>query len=214
MSKTVGLAVTVILGAGGLLVSTRAHSSRACPGTSSIEEVGAKSGLHGDDSLTFCVFGFKFNRLWIPFWPCSERTVHDSSSSVCALPENPTLDDLEVLNRALACHDPLPPGFPTPSHERRTLARTTGAVDWMGRHEIELHVTDGLGRLAAAKLYLNDELVGEATLDNGGIVDRGDASEATLTFFLPWIPRFTVTLITDDRDGKMEESSFSIGRSR
>jgi hypothetical protein len=214
MSKAAGLVVTMILGAGGLLVSTRAHASRARPGTSIIEEVGAKSGLHADDSLTFYVFGFKFNRLWIPYWPCSERTVHDSTSSACALPENSTLHDLEVLNRAMACHDPLPPGFPTPSHERRTLARTTGAVDWMGRHEIQLHVTDGVGRIAAAKLYLDDELVSEATSDNGGSVDRGDESEATLTFFLPWIPRFTVTLITDDRDGKMEESSFSIGRSR
>src|ERR1043165_4567162 len=132
MSKAVALAVTMILGAGGLLVSTRAHTSRACPGTPTIEGVGPKFGAHADGSLTFQVFGFKFNRLWIPYWPCSERTAYESAS--CALSKNATLDDLEALNRAFACHDPLPPGFPTPSHERRTLARTTGAVDWMGRH--------------------------------------------------------------------------------
>jgi hypothetical protein len=84
----------------------------------------------------------------------------------------------------------------------------------MGRHEIQLRVTDGVGKLAAAKLYLDDDLVGDATLDNGRIVDRGDESEATLEFFLPWIPKFTVTLITNYRDGNMEESSYSIGARR
>jgi hypothetical protein len=214
MSKSTGLAVTMILGVGGLLVASRPHTSRAHPASRAIVGVGSNSGVQNDDSLTFKVFGFKLNRLWIPFWPCSQRTVHESSSSVCALPVNSTLEDLEVFNRAMVCGDPLPPGFPTPDHARRTLARTTGAVDWMGRHEIQLHVTDGLGRLAAAKLYLDDELVSEATLDNGGIVEHGDESDATLHFFLPWIPRFKVTLVTDDWEGKMEESSFWMGARR
>jgi hypothetical protein len=213
MSKITGLAVTMFLGLGGLLVSRWTHASTARRGSPAAEEVGLRTGVQTEDSLTFEVLGFKFNRLWIPFWPCSPRTVHESSWSTCALPENSTLDDLEVFNRAMVCHEPLPPGFPTPGHERRELARTTGAVDWMGRHEIQLRVTDGVGKLASAKLYLDYEIVSEATLDDGRIVDRGDESEATLDLFLPWIPQFTVTLITDDRDGRTEESSLSLGRS-
>jgi hypothetical protein len=211
MSKRTGLAVTMFLGVGGILVSSWTHASRARHGVPAAEEAGLRTGVQTEDSPTFDVLGFRFNRLWIPFWPCSPREVLKWSS--CALPKNLTLDDLEVFTRAMACHDPLPPGFPAPSHETSDFACTTGAVDWMGRHEIQLRHTNGVGRLASAKLYLDGDLVSEASLDDGTIVDRGDESEATLHFFLPWLPNFTVTLITDDPDGQMEESSFSIGHS-
>jgi len=98
-------------------------------------------------------------------------------------------------------------------HARHVVARATGVVDWLGRHEVQVKVTSGVGELASAKLYLGYELVSQATLDGGGIVDRADGSEGTLGFFLPWIPHFTLTLITEDRDGRMEEESLSIGRS-
>jgi hypothetical protein len=212
MSRVSGLLLVTVLGVGGMLVSPWTHASRARRGVPVAAEVGSGSGARKEESPTFEVLGFRLNRLWIPYWPCSPRTVHESSGwSAISLPENPRLEDLESLNHALACRDPLPPGFSTPSHEKRALARTTGAVDWFGRHEIQLRVTDGLGRLASAKLYLDDALVSEATVENGRIVDRGDESEAALEFFLPWIPHFTVTLITDDWDGKTEESSYSIG---
>ncbi len=211
MSRMTGILVTTILGAAGVSVYSWTHASRTRRGAPVVPEVGSKIGAQEEDSLTFEVLGFRFNRLWIPFWPCSPRTVHEVSLSAVSWPEHPTLDDLDTFSHALVCRDPLPPGFPTPGHEKRELARTTGAVDWMGRHEIRLRVTDGVGKLAAAKLYLDDDLVSEATLEDGRIVDRGEDSEATLEFFLPWVPSFTITLITNDRDGNMEESSFSIG---
>lgn len=213
MSRTAGLLVTLLLGVGGVIAWSWAPAFKAQRGAPARAEIGSSTGEKTDDSLTFEVLGFKFNRLWIPFWPCSPRTVHESWWSSWALPKNWTLDDMSAFNRAMVCHDPLPPGFPTPDHEQRELARTTGAVDWIGRHEVQLRITDGVGKIAAAKLYIDDDLVSEATLENGRVVDRGDESQATLDFFLPWLPQFTVTLITDDRDGRMAESSFSIGRS-
>jgi hypothetical protein len=213
MSKAAGLAVTLFLGVGGLLVSSWTHASSARRTASIAEEAGSRNGLLAGDSLTFEVLGFRFNRLWIPFWPCSPRTVYGSTWSSRILPKDATREEIEAFNRAWVCHDPLPSGFVAAGPERRTQARTTGEVDWFGRHEIQLRVTAAARELASAKLYLDDELVGEASLDDGKIVQRGDESEATLEFFLPWIPQFTLTLITDDLDGRMEESTYSIGRS-
>jgi hypothetical protein len=213
MSKAAGLAVTLLLGAGGLAVSSWTHASSARRAASIAEGVGSGNGLLAGDSLNFEVLGFKFNRLWIPFWPCSPRTVYGSSWSSRTFSKDATREDIDAFNRAWVCHDPLPSGFVAAGPERREQARTTGAVDWFGRHEIQVRVTAAASELASAKLYLDDDLVGEASLDDGKIVQRGDEAEATLEFFLPWIPQFTLTLITDDLDGRIEESTYSIGRS-
>ena len=155
--------------------------------------------------------GFKPHGLWIPYWPLPPRTIYDCSSSAFSGPRNPTTEELEAFNRAVTCHDPVPAGFTLSGHARRVLARTTGSVDWLGRHEIQVSVTDGSGRLASARLYLGNELVSEASLEDGRIVDHGDEDEGTLDFFLPWLPHFTVTLITNDQDGQLEEESLTIG---
>ena len=157
--------------------------------------------------------GVRPHGLWIPYWPFPARTIYDCSTSTWSGPKNQTMEELRALNHATTCKDPPPPGFTMEGHPRHVVARTTGVVDWLGRHEVQVKVTGSVGELASAKLYLGYELVSQATLDDGGIVDRADGSEATLDFFLPWIPHFTLTLITEDRDGEMEEEWLSIGSS-
>jgi hypothetical protein len=149
--------------------------------------------------------------LWIPYWPCPPRTVHETSSCSFAGPECPEIEDVSALNDALFRGDPPPPGFSITGHTKREIARTTGAVDWFGRHEIALSITDGMERLRSARLYLDDELVDEATWENGKLADRAVEAEASLRLFLPWIPYFKVRLVTEDWNGRTEESSFSIG---
>jgi hypothetical protein len=157
--------------------------------------------------------GVKPHGLWIPYWPLSQRTIYDCSTSSWPGLKNPTPEELAAFNRAIACQNPPPPGFTLDGPPQHVVARTTGVVNWLGRHQVQVKVTNGGRALASAKLYLAYELVSEATLDNGAIVDRAEGSEVTLDLFLPWIPHFTLALITEGRDGKLEESSLSIGRS-
>jgi hypothetical protein len=148
-----------------------------------------------------------------PYWPCPPRTVYETSFCGFSGPECPETDALSAVNRAITRGDPLPPGFVLTRARQSETARTTGAVDWFGRHELALSVRTGMAELRAARLYLDDELVDEATWENGKLADLGDEAEASLRFFLPWIPCFRVKLVTENWDGRTEESSFSVGRS-
>jgi hypothetical protein len=74
------------------------------------------------------------------------------------------------------------------------------------------HVDQGRDAEASlGGLYLDDELVDQASWENGKLADQGEDAEASLKFFLPWIQHFEVKLVTEDWDGRTEESSVCIG---
>jgi hypothetical protein len=150
--------------------------------------------------------------LWIPFWPASKQTVYESSTCAWTGPECPSFEDLHALTDALVNEGPVPPGFTRSRHVAHEIARTTGAIDWLGRHEIQVTVREGAEELDSVRLYLDDDLMSEATRVNGTIVECADEAEATLSFFLPWLPPFTVKLVMQGSDGRDEESSITIGR--
>jgi len=100
-----------------------------------------------------------------------------------------------------------------PAPCEREIARTTGAVDWLDRHEIELTVKAGAERLRSAELFIDDRSMSEATRENGLIVETAGEARAVLRFFLPRLPPYTVKLVLHGADGKDEGSSFSVGRS-
>ncbi len=160
-------------------------------------------------ALPFLPFGTR--ALWIPYWPCPPKTVYAASWCCFSGLECVELEDLKALNRALARGDPLPPGYSASAHRSHEIARTTGSVDWFGRHEIALVVGDAMENLRSARLYLDDELVDEADWENGQMTDLSDEAQASFRFFLPWRPPFTVKLITENWDGREDESSLTIG---
>ena len=148
--------------------------------------------------------------LWIPYWPCPPRTVYGTSMCCFSGPDCQETDDLSALSGALVRGEPPPPGFSV-GHIRRESASTTGVVDWFGWHELAVSVRDEMEKLRSARLYLDGELVDEASWENGKLADQGEDAEASLKFFLPWIQHFEVKLITEGWDGRTEESSVCIG---
>jgi hypothetical protein len=151
--------------------------------------------------------------LWIPYFPCTPQVVYETSSCGWSGPECPSDDQISALSGVLVHGDPFPPGFTMTYRVERETARTTGAVDWLGRHEIEVTVRASTDALASASLYLDDRLVSEANDENGCVFRYGDDAEAVLSFFVPWVPPYTVELVTRASDGKESKSSIAVGRS-
>jgi hypothetical protein len=152
--------------------------------------------------------------LWIPYCPCLPQSVYDNAGFAFNGPECPTPEQIRALHEAAAHHGPMPQGFVITGSYSSTSAFTTGLIDWLGRHELELRVRDGVESLQSARLYIGDRIVGEATRENGGIVDDSVDAEAHLKFFLPWLPPYTVRLVKLRADGKESESSITIGRTK
>jgi hypothetical protein len=160
--------------------------------------------------LPFLHLGIK--AIWIPFYPCGSRTIHESSSYEFKKPQSATSEETAAFGIALGNGDRLPSGFEV-SHHEHELARTTGVVDWFGRHEVEVTVTAPEDDLRSTRLYIDDDLVSEATPENGDLTHSSGEAKAVMRFFLPWLAPYTVRLVRVDGQGHELDSSVTIGRS-
>jgi hypothetical protein len=151
--------------------------------------------------------------IWIPFYPCGSRTIDEGSSCGFTGTQSPTDQEMAAMCDALVKGEPPPPGFVMSSFEHE-IARTTGVIDWFGRHEVEVTATAPADRLQSARLYLDDALVSEATHENGGVVESTGEAKAALRFFLPWLAPYTVRLVKVGADGRELESSRTVGHAR
>jgi hypothetical protein len=151
--------------------------------------------------------------VFIPFYPCGSRTVDQWGSYSYTAPPSATPEDVGAFHLVMHIGAPIPSGFVV-SHREQEISHTTGVVDWFGRHEVEVNVTASADELQSARLYLDDDLVDEATHENGGVVESSGEAKAVLRFFLPWLPPYTVRLVKVGADGKELESSRTVGRAR
>lgn len=112
----------------------------------------------------------------------------DSSSWVMHPPvpiEEVPEEELVAATDAYMNGDPLPPGY-TSEFRGDVEAILTGVANIAtGEREVIVKVVDDQADLDELTVEFNDTVIGTADRMNGGVVDRGSTSKATLSVWLP-----------------------------
>jgi len=120
------------------------------------------------------------------YGPTSPAPVATIKSVAFSGPTNPSVSEVAAFSEALAKNQPLPSGWQLTANEGGVRVIDNGyAVPGTGERSWSVTVVDDQADLSSATVYVNGQSVYTATRANGGIVDRGTMSIATLPVLVP-----------------------------
>lgn len=116
----------------------------------------------------------------------SSATVTTIDAVAFTSPTNPSQGEIAAFSEAIAKNETLPAGWTITGNEGKVRVVDTGLiVPTTAERSWTVTVIDEQSDLASATVYVNGQAIYTATRANGGIVDRGVMSIATLPVLVP-----------------------------